>query len=234
MKYKEVVVIGMHRAGTSMISGIIHRLGIVMGESMLGSVWSNPLGLYEDEEFVKINKKILNNVNSNWYNIPDRREISTVDSQIIEYVEDSIRKRKKHGSPWGWKDPRTTITYPIYHEFLSNPYIIKCTRDVTNIAMSLKRKNDIPVRKGEILAGKYFERMENTIPNQLPCKTVKYEEVLSNPEEEINDICDFLNISPDQKDLQKAVSFVKPKSYLRLMNWVKWFTNNIKKVYGSK
>ena len=57
--YKTVVVLGMHRSGTSMIASILNKLGVSMGKVMLGKTPSNPLGHFEDKDFYNLNRKIL-------------------------------------------------------------------------------------------------------------------------------------------------------------------------------
>ena len=39
---KTVIVLGMHRSGTSMVAGILNKLDINMGKKMIGKSASNP------------------------------------------------------------------------------------------------------------------------------------------------------------------------------------------------
>ena len=53
---KTVVVLGMHRSGTSMTSAILEKLGINMGDETLGPLETNPIGHFEDRMFLELNK----------------------------------------------------------------------------------------------------------------------------------------------------------------------------------
>lgn len=72
---KEVIILGMHRSGTSMVAGVLSRVGINMGKVMLGKTPSNPLGHFEDEDFYNLNRKILEFAGGNWRNPPNEEDI---------------------------------------------------------------------------------------------------------------------------------------------------------------
>ncbi|HMB65244.1 MAG TPA: hypothetical protein VKO42_00060, partial [Patescibacteria group bacterium] len=57
--FKTVVVIGMHRSGTSLVAGIMQCLGVDMGSNLLSGNRGNPLGFFEDEDILDLNKRIL-------------------------------------------------------------------------------------------------------------------------------------------------------------------------------
>ncbi|MCD6476962.1 MAG: sulfotransferase, partial [Candidatus Aenigmarchaeota archaeon] len=46
-KIKTIIVLGMHRSGTSMTAGVLHRLGVNMGKNLMKGNWANPLGYFE-------------------------------------------------------------------------------------------------------------------------------------------------------------------------------------------
>jgi len=56
---KEIIILGMHRSGTSMLSGMLDRLGIDMGDDVVGRQESNPLGHFEDGDLLSLNELIL-------------------------------------------------------------------------------------------------------------------------------------------------------------------------------
>lgn len=63
-----VIILGMHRSGTSIIAGVLHTLGVYMGNKFIGAHWSNLLGHFENIEFVRLNDKILKNAGGSWDN----------------------------------------------------------------------------------------------------------------------------------------------------------------------
>ena len=48
----QVIVLGMHRSGTSLIASILHLSGISMGKEFLRPDNGNPGGYFEDLEFL--------------------------------------------------------------------------------------------------------------------------------------------------------------------------------------
>ncbi|MCK4816954.1 hypothetical protein KA005_14390, partial [bacterium] len=61
-----IIILGMHRSGTSIVANMLHRIGISMGEDLLKSDKFNPNGYYEDADFLGINKGILTNSEGTW------------------------------------------------------------------------------------------------------------------------------------------------------------------------
>ena len=64
------VVLGMHRSGTSLTAGGLEKIGIDMGDNQLGANQWNPLGHFENVDFVGLNDRILNTAGGNWLDPP--------------------------------------------------------------------------------------------------------------------------------------------------------------------
>ena len=108
-----IMILGMHRSGTSTISGVLHMNQIIMGTYQ--NFWprplsQNPKGFYENYDFRKINDQLLNrsgyDVESYSENIP---EINVAD-KLLNKMKALIEKSNLSYANWGWKDPRTCLT----------------------------------------------------------------------------------------------------------------------------
>lgn len=132
------VVLGMHRSGTSMIAGILRSLGINMGVRFREPDIHNESGYWEDLDWRDLNASILRAAGGSWYNPPDTKEIENVaesfNDQVISLVE-----KKKH-SPWGIKDPRLCLTFPVIAKHLPDPLFILVYRNRNDILESLKKR----------------------------------------------------------------------------------------------
>ena len=64
---KCLVVLGMHRSGTSAFAGILDLLGVNLGTRMLETQPDNPTGFFENKYVVLANDCILETLNSSWY-----------------------------------------------------------------------------------------------------------------------------------------------------------------------
>ncbi|EFM09141.1 glycosyl transferase family 2 [Paenibacillus curdlanolyticus YK9] len=127
MKADEQVVIcvlGMHRSGTSAITRAINIAGAYVGESneLVQPLVDNPKGFWEYQEFVDINDRVLNQLDSAWDTVdvfPDkwwtREEIVSIKEEIKSIISDKFMDNRL----WVFKDPRTCILLPLWKEVFS-------------------------------------------------------------------------------------------------------------------
>ena len=57
MKKEIIIVLGMHRSGTSLIAGVLHEMGVNMGSNLMKADEYNPKGYFEDIEIYKFNSR---------------------------------------------------------------------------------------------------------------------------------------------------------------------------------
>lgn len=110
-----VIVVGMHRSGTSALAGMLHTNGISMGDE--GDFHpppkrENPKGFYENGQFRAVNDEVLRtagyDVKTFDPNLPDwQRPADERAWRQMLHLVDGYQGRNKH---WGWKDPRTCLT----------------------------------------------------------------------------------------------------------------------------
>src|SRR6056297_1463983 len=207
--FKTVVVIGMHRSGTSLVAGIMQCLGVDMGSNLLSGNRGNPLGFFEDEDILDLNKRILGQ-KDNVVDYPHDLE-TILNQKDIWYPEIKNIIKEKEGALWGWKDPRSSLTLPLFLPYLNNPYIIVCLRDHKNIADSLKRRDNLDIKKGEEISCFYYQKIFSFLQEneQLKKYCLDYDRIIKNPEKELKGIFDFLEIDYSVENYQQARSFIK-------------------------
>jgi len=165
---KTVVILSMPRSGSSLLSGVLYRLGIWMGKEdhMKIGKHLNKYGCYENQDFIGFNenmlfksKRLLNQA----------RRLDDSDGLVEKAVrenEDRIIEiiRKNERELWGFKNPTMIYTLPYFHHHLKNPYYISLKRDSKSIANSLKRaakfKNWLPEIRHEFLYFSPIEKLE--------------------------------------------------------------------------
>jgi hypothetical protein len=152
---KTVVVLAMPRSGSSLLSGVLHRLGVWMGTNWdMGKQKNlNKFGCYENTDFVALSTLILARAGSAgiWYDVPKKEKIRAAAKHFEPFIKRLIRKhnrvinkkriRKKGFSVWGWKDPGAIYVMPFVHPFLEDPYYIVMRRNVDKIADSQIKVN---------------------------------------------------------------------------------------------
>ena len=145
-----VVVVGMHRSGTSLVSRILDDCGVMMGKD-----------LQEDHEsifFISLNEWIYGNAGASWERPGALSELTNL-PPAMEAVEEYVRKRLSSRSSrkysgkllknglfdmderWGWKDPRNGPTLPLWRSIWPDMKVIHVIRHGVDVAASLKTRN---------------------------------------------------------------------------------------------
>ena len=139
-KIAPILLSGMHRSGTSMVTDILNKCGLIIGNKLD----SNNESLF----FQRINIWMMSLLGSSWDNPKIFDEINEdIKQDIVLQLEKLVRSRAntlyfgwssiiKKGSfngisePWGWKDPRNTFTENIWREIyylrkdFTNPFFM--------------------------------------------------------------------------------------------------------------
>lgn len=212
---KTVIVLGMHRSGTSMIAGVLHCLGIFMGGRLLGRSEYNPFGHFEDIRFIELNDRILAAAGGDWLHVPAADEI-LMQADAFQAEIQRLLATDRAGS-WGWKDPRTCLTLDLFFPYIENPNFIVCHRDADEIAASLHKRDGLPLDRGLALKAVYDRRMEEFFARHpgLPRLDLDYRETLNNPQASVQEIVEFLSLETDADAYRKSLAMIAPIDKLR-------------------
>lgn len=150
MKYSPVIVLGMHRSGTSALVRALATMGVYTGydlepnaearyflnlnEEMLrmaGARWDNPepmLRLMEDEALV------------DWMAAWLERKMTGLQTSLYLSKPGWLRYRDIRNFPqlWGWKDPRNTLTLPVWLKLFPDAKVLHVVRHGVDVAASLQ------------------------------------------------------------------------------------------------
>jgi len=153
-----VLILGMHRSGTSLLSGLINALGVSVGESLHPADIHNPAGYFEDRECVDIQERMLRALGqpwseengmlpfpSLWWRQPEMRALV---GELEAWID---RRRQTAGFIWALKDPRTTRFIPLWQELLQirglNPRYVLAVRDPIEVVASEVMRNNVPPKR---------------------------------------------------------------------------------------
>jgi hypothetical protein len=156
MQKVTLVIAGMHRSGTSLISNWLDRCGLHLGETLMGAAPSNEQGHFEDMEFLKVHEEILTD-----NKLPHTGLINEHHIPVSIYHKEKLKgviniKNKLHRQ-WGWKDPRTCLFLDTYKELLPDAKYLVIVRDYASVVSSLL-KREFKDREKKYLARKAFSR----------------------------------------------------------------------------
>jgi hypothetical protein len=152
-----VPVLGMHRSGTSMLTRMLNNMGVELGEPLQPPSFDNPRGFWENRFFQAINMRLLESAGCNPDGFDTDRTLkktcqdlkrtipkSAVDA-IVQYTKNAFQN-----THWGWKDPRTVITWPFWERCLQQlghddlrPVVV--VRHPDSCVQSLKKRGDVNV-----------------------------------------------------------------------------------------
>jgi hypothetical protein len=157
MQNRTLIIAGMHRSGTSLITHWLKECGLHLGEDFLGAGLGNMDGHYEDIEFLRLHEEILT---AN--NLPSTGFIEDSDINISDYHKEKLKsiikvKNKRHDQ-WGWKDPRTCLFLDTYKELLPDARYLIIVRDYKEVVSSLMYREFQDFEK-KYLSRDYFSRL---------------------------------------------------------------------------
>ncbi len=108
---RPVIVLGMHKSGTTFLSKTLHQSGINMVDKTFDAAYDEG-NKWERESLLKLNKEALQ-CGSKW-SILVRSPISPDDAawqNTAPQFSREIERLNREYARWGFKDPRTCMTY---------------------------------------------------------------------------------------------------------------------------
>jgi len=191
VKSTAVIVLGVHRGGTSAVGGVIHNLGVPMGgELLMGpgiNEWHNPKGYFEDREFLRLNDRLIG---KNWKNPKIVKE-----KEVLDDYKETIGK-KLTMPLWGMKDPRNCFTFPIILELIPQGMqviVVTVARPLPDIAGGLARR--LPEEESWDIAVRYeINRLRQWQAFKGKKLWVNYNSLIDNTKEEVSRIADFIGV----------------------------------------
>ena len=230
-----VILLGMHRSGTTLLSKLLRPAGLHLGD------WR---GADTDESiyFQNLNEALLRLASASWDEpqpfvraLKNVRLSEAMAGALADYLNDGslskpfLGKRGEslfaQASPWGWKDPRTCYTLPLWLKLFPEAKVLFIHRNGVDVAQSLVHRN---------------QRLMNTFNGSLRCTTlsgafelwemynqqclrwlaevpatqqhtVSFENLMTAPEAELKAVCEFLHLSGASPDLGALAGRVNPK-----------------------
>ena len=138
MKNHKLIVLGMHRSGTSCLTGLLQEAGLPLGD-VVEYAPHNKKGNRENLDIREVNDAVLADNNSSWDCPPDK--VFWNEKHIA--MRDQVLKRYQQLQIWGFKDPRAVLTLEFWLEGMKRDYIhfIGTFRHPLLVAKSLKKRD---------------------------------------------------------------------------------------------
>lgn len=168
-----VCVLGAPRSGTSLTTRILNILGVDLGpedELMAPVAGNNRRGFWEHEGIAALNEDVLATLGDaprqRWRHPPPLPQGWQGDPRLDSHRARAraILERSFSTRPlWGWKDPRTSLTVPLWEEALTRAEGVEsevryaiCLRHPLDVAASLQARDEMPAEESLRLWQRYM------------------------------------------------------------------------------
>jgi hypothetical protein len=198
-----IAVTGMHRSGTSCITGLLSRCGFSLGDShrlLIEPRFDNQKGHFENINAVLLNDRVLETAGGSWCMLPSESRITAAGTQFREHYFG-------FGSSFNgdvFKDPRVAVTIPLWERFCPQlRAIVFCVRNPLAVAVSLRRRNNMPLEQGLSLWFEYNVRFLNGL-SRLPVVVVDYDSLQENRSELLSQVAGRLGKRISAHEVEEA------------------------------
>lgn len=155
-----VILTGMHRSGTTLLTECLSRFGLFVGDDLEANS--------ESRFFIRLNRWVLRSCHAGWeepgpvrYVLEDERlrrfaadylRLSVASPRVRSYLglrRWAAAERGTWPQPWGWKDPVNTVTLPLWLDVFPGARVVYVERHGVDVASSLRVRH-----------GRHMDRVE--------------------------------------------------------------------------
>lgn len=199
-----VVIVGMHRSGTSLTASILQAIGVDLGGHLIEADHHNRAGYFEHEGIVRLNRAILEQLDRGWVGpkgtlpLPEgwwlRDELRPIRAQLTEIVRQEMAQGE---SIWGIKDPRISRMIPLWREIFDDlgvtPSYVLSVRHPAAVSASLGTRDAISPEKAQLLWLEHNLEAVGQAGEQL-ARVVEFDRWFTSGEEQARELAAALEI----------------------------------------
>ncbi|HEY4559256.1 MAG TPA: hypothetical protein VIG54_00785 [Lysobacter sp.] len=153
-----VLVLGMHRSGTSAVTGALARCGVALGDHLIEGAADNPAGYFEHADAVRADDELLLGIGRAWDDVrsmPDDWLASSAAARARDAIESGVVAELRGTALWGLKDPRMCRLLPLWLLVIESvdvePSGLLVLRHPDEVAASLARRDSMHPRAANLL-----------------------------------------------------------------------------------
>jgi hypothetical protein len=205
-----VCVIGMHRSGTSLVSGVLNLLGADLGPSdrLMGPKDDNPSGFWENLDIAQINDDLLAALGGSWMDPRIRPDGWHTDPSLAPLRDRAAAVIAEDfggaDSPQvvAWKDPRLSLLLPFWRQLAPITATVHSLRHPAAVAASLRRRDGMDVEVAAALWLRYTVEGIRAAPESL---VVWYDDLLEDPGASAKALAGHAGLEAPTDDVLEAI-----------------------------
>jgi hypothetical protein len=198
-----IVVLGAGRSGTSTITRGLQALGVELGDQLRPGGGKNPLGFFEDEGLLKLNKRLRTTLGLRAESVsliqPHQWQTPAVQA-LQQEAQETIRQRFGHYSLWGYKYAGTLRMLPFWRAvFQALDVEVRYVMVVRNPISVARSRAQLNPRRGQQEKSD-LEWLVNVVPyfrdvRERPFVVVDYDLIMADAETQLERIAKVLDVS---------------------------------------
>lgn len=210
-----IIVLGMHRSGTSAVARGLKALGVELGNNLISPMPDNEKGFWEDVEINELSEDVLATLGCNWHSLrliePDE-QIGPKTAPLRLRAIELISKKSGESDVFGFKSPRICRLLPFWqqvfeHLKLEDKYVISL-RNPLSVAKSLAARNGFSTEKSHLLW------LEHVIPSlswtqNKPRVVIDYDRLLNDPVPQMKRVASSLGIVIDDAVMKELALYAE-------------------------
>ena len=156
-----LVIISMHRSGSSLTASLLQSAGLHIGRKLLGADSVNIKGHFENIDFYEFHRAVLRSqaiIEDGW----TLQGKINVEDRFVEQAKEIVAKNSTH-RVWGWKEPRTTLFLDFWSDLLPEAKFLLIYRSPWEVVDSLYRRGDPTFQDQPELALKVWHQYNQII-----------------------------------------------------------------------
>lgn len=167
-KRQVITVLGMHRSGTSALTGVLAHLGAAAPATPIPGGAQNPKGFFESQPMARLNDRLLEEAGRRWDDwVPmpadwtDHPDVAQLHSRAVALLDMEFGAAPL----MAFKDPRLCRLFPFWADVFEGLGIaisvVLTLRHPREVAESLLKRNGFPLTKGFLLWLSYVLEAES-------------------------------------------------------------------------
>lgn len=153
-----VIVLGMHRSGTSALTGLLIRLGGDGPATLMEKTEDNPIGYFESQALCRLQDELLESAGTSWDGyrpFPEGWLTSFKANEFQDRLKNLIEAEFGDSGFFVVKDPRICRLVPVWLKVLAEmeiqPLFVHTHRNPTEVAQSLHKRDGFDREYGHLL-----------------------------------------------------------------------------------